>query len=123
MADPLVDQQAEKHLLAGLDERERGFSRLIEIEPAAGEYRASFQYERTMIVSHQATKEAALGELIQMLHARGYRQLRSRLSFRAEGYLGSRELWVDYPDPEPIRFPAEGVLAKWSRFWRRLMRS
>jgi len=39
--------------------------------------------------------------LIHTLQSEGYRQLRSQMSFRNGVYLGSQEMWVEYPDPAP----------------------
>lgn len=90
----------EKHQVAGLDERERGFNRLIEIGQVEGGYQASLRYERTLVMTGlYETQAAALDELIVSLHERGYTQLRSRLSFRGSDYFGSQELWIEYPDP------------------------
>lgn len=91
----------EKHQLAGLDERERGFSRQVEIAQREGAYLASFRYETTLVATDlQGTQAAALAELVRMLHERGYQQLRSRLSFRGGTYLGSQEEWIEYLTPE-----------------------
>lgn len=91
----------DKHQLSGVDDRERGFSRPVEIERAGEGYRAILRYEtvRVMTEAHP-TQDEALTVLIQSLHARGYRQLKTQLSFRNGVYLGSRELWVEYPDPQ-----------------------
>lgn len=90
----------EKHQVAGLDERERGFNRLIEIGQVDGGYQASLRYERTLVMTDlHETQAAALDALIASLHERGYTQIRSRLSFRGSTYFGSQELWIDYPDP------------------------
>ncbi|MBM4121607.1 MAG: hypothetical protein FJ249_03315 [Nitrospira sp.] len=92
---------AEKHQVAGLDERERGFNRLVEIGLAEGSYQASLRYETTLVMTDRCeTQTAALGELIRLLHERGYRQLRSQRSFRDNRYLGSQEQWIEYQDPE-----------------------
>lgn len=93
-------QVVEKHQVAGIDDRERGFSRLMEIEAVGDRYRAVFRYE-TMIVTTQSreTAMAALHDLISLLQDRGYTQLRSRLNFRGDLYLGSQEPWLEYPDP------------------------
>ena len=109
----------EKHLLSGLDQRQRGFSRQVEIEPEEGGYRASLQYEKLAVRSERrSTKEQALLELVQSLHASGYRQLRSRLNFRGGSYFGSLEPWFEYPDPEqpPQR---EGLLVRLRQVWHR----
>ena len=92
--------QTEKHQLAGLDARERGFSRPVVYEQANGGYQAVQRYETTRVVtSAQATPEAALEELIRTLQGQGYSQLRSQLSVRQGVYLGSQEPWVEYSDP------------------------
>ena len=94
----------EKYQVAGLDERERGFSRLAEIERLENGYRAVLRYETALITttSHDTT-DGALHELIRTLQAGGYRQLRMRLDFRGASYLGTQEPWVEYPDPEGVR--------------------
>ena len=45
------------------------------------------------------TDEIALGNLIHTLQQQGYTQLRSQRIFHGDRYLGSQELWVEYPDP------------------------
>jgi len=91
----------EKHLLSGLDQRQRGFSRQVEIEPEEGGYRASLQYEKLAVRSERrSTKEEALLELVERLQESGYRQLRSRLNFRGGSYFGSLEPWFEYADPQ-----------------------
>jgi hypothetical protein len=93
---------AEKHQVAGLDERERGFNRLVEISLAEGSYQANLRYEAILVMTGRCeTQGAALDELIRLLHERGYRQLRSQRSFLDDRYLGSQEQWIEYPDPEP----------------------
>ena len=92
---------AEKHQLAGLDEHERGFNRVVELERTDGKCRAVLRYETTLLMTIDcATPTDALSELIRLLHLRGFQQLRSQLSFREKAYLGSREPWIEYPDPE-----------------------
>lgn len=92
--------QTEKHQLAGVDARERGFSRPVVYEQADGGYQAILRYETIRVVTTaQATPGAALDELIRMLQGQGYSQLRSQLSIRDGTYLGSQEPWVEYPDP------------------------
>ena len=107
----------EKHQLAGLDERARGFNRLVELERREIGYRASLRYETALVVSEDVeTKAAALHELIGRLQAKGYTQLRSRLSFNGAHYLGSQEPWIEYPDPERKPPPSSGPLG-WVRRW------
>ena len=91
----------EKYQLAGLDEHERGFNRVVELERADGMCRAVLHYETTRLATSDcATPIEALVELIRLLHVRGFQQLRSQLSFREHTYFGSREPWIEYPDPE-----------------------
>ena len=90
----------DKHQLAGLDDRERGFSRPVEFEQAGEGYRAVLRYEAVRLATEvRPSQDDALTVLIQTLHAQGYRQLKTQLSFRNGVYLGSQELWVEYPDP------------------------
>ncbi len=92
--------QTEKHQLAGLDARERGFSRPVVFEKADGRYQAMLRYETTRVVTTaHDTPGAALEELIRTLQGQGYSQLRSQLSVREGAYLGSQEPWIEYPDP------------------------
>lgn len=110
----------EKHLMAGLDERERGFSRPVEIERREGVFRAIFRYETLALESAGAgNAAAALAEMVRVLQERGYRQLRTRLIFLGGAYLGSQELWVEYADPE--RPP--GAAGGWARLVRRVRRA
>ena len=96
----MADQAQEKHQLAGVDTRKRGFSRPIVFEQADGGYQAILRYETTRVVTTaQDTAGAALEELIRTLQGQGYSQLRSQLSVREGIYLGSQEPWIEYPDP------------------------
>jgi hypothetical protein len=114
----MPSEDTEKHLLAGVDERQRGFARQVDIESMEGQYRASLHYEKIFLASEgRATKEAALMEVIEALQKLGYRQLRSRLNFRGNQYLGGPESWLDYPDPEEPAPSRPGTLA---RLWYRL---
>jgi hypothetical protein len=97
----------EKYQIAGLDERERGFSRLMDMERVDGLYRAVLRYEQTVVISGEChTMETALQRLMDRLRERGYSQLKSRLNFRGTEYLGSQEPWVEYPDPDGPWEPA-----------------
>ncbi len=99
-----------RHQLAGLDERERGFSRPVELESAGQGYRAVLRYERVVIATEpHDTQDMALQSLIRTLQSRGYRQLKTQMSFRDGLYLGSQETWIEYPDSSP---PPTGWLAK-----------
>jgi hypothetical protein len=110
----------EKHQLAGLDDHERGFNRVVELERIDGACRATLRYETTLVVTNGCeTAAVALAELIRLLHLRGFQQLRSQLSFRETIYFGNREPWIEYPDPEgSVRSPVS-LLARlfgWLRY-------
>ena len=108
----------EKHQLAGFDERERGFNRQVEIDRHERTYRASFRYETTLVATERRdTQAAALAELVVMLHARGYQQLRSRLSFQGGNYLGSQETWIEYPDPPRFHTFWRSLTERIRRLW------
>jgi len=116
----MSDQAQEKHQLAGLDTRERGFSRPVVFEQADGGYQAILRYETTRVVTAvQATPGAALVELIRTLHGQGYSQLRSQLSVREGAYLGSQEPWVEYPDPAKPPETPDGLIGKFFAWFRR----
>jgi len=115
----MTNQPIEKHQLAGLDARARGFTRLAEVAQSEETYRASLRYETTIVVTNgKETKPAALQELIRLLQTRGYTQLRSQLSFNGNTYLGSQEPWIEYPDPERPPEPAWGLFGWFRRWWR-----
>lgn len=110
----------DKHQLAGLDSRERGFSRPVEFERTENGYRAVFRYEAVRVTTDiHSTQDEALVGLIRSLHAQGYRQLKTQLNFRDDVYLGSRELWVEYPDP-PHTEPEQSGFFDRIRTWFRL---
>ena len=109
----------EKHQLAGLDAQERGFNRVVELDRNGGTYRAILRYETVQIDADGCATEAeALQELIRRLHDRGYAQLRSQMSFRGTTYCGSREPWIEYPDPERPAWATGGFVA-WLLGWLR----
>jgi hypothetical protein len=88
--------------VAGVDDRERGFNRQIQMFSCAGGFQARLRYELLQVeVDPVATEEQALKSLIHELQRRGYRQLRTQRIFIGDQYLGNQELWVDYADPEP----------------------
>ena len=108
----------DKHQLAGLDARERGFSRPVVFQRVDEGYRAILRYETVLCeAGPHPTQDEALRILIQSLHSDGYRQLRTQMSFRNGVYLGSQELWVEYPDPAPEPEPS-GFLTKISSWFR-----
>jgi hypothetical protein len=110
----------ETHQLAGLDDRERGFSRSVELEQTGEGYRAVLRYEAARLATDRyPTQEAALLTLIQTLHARGYRQLKTQRSFRNGVYLGARESWVEYPDAVQAEMPSAGFIAQLLNWVRR----
>lgn len=114
---------SDKYQLAGLDDRERGFSRPVEFERIGEGYRAILRYETVRLTTESyITQDDALRNLIHALHVQGYRQLKTQMSFRDGVYLGSQELWVEYPDPEPIqpeRSDFFGKIITWFRTSRR----
>jgi hypothetical protein len=113
--------EEEKHLLSGLDDRRRGFSRQVEISSVEDRFCSALQYEKLSLTSSGlATKEDALLWIVQALHSRGYRQLRSRLSFRGGTYFGSLEAWIEYPDPEEKTEPPRNFRQKLRGLWKHL---
>ena len=113
----MLDEVIEKHQVAGLDDRARGFTRLVEVARSEGGYRASLRYETTMVVTGGTeTKLAAVQEVIHLLQIRGFTQLRSQLSFSGSTYLGSQEPWIEYLDPERPPEPTWGLFG-WIRRW------
>src|SRR5688500_1863360 len=109
----------EIHQLAGIDARERGFNRPVECEVRSAGFRAVLRYESERVTAdHWASTETALRELVNVLHAQGYRQLRSRLSFKQGNYLGSQAPWIEYPDPVPAPAPSQGLMER-LRNWLR----
>ena len=112
----MSDKLQEKHQLAGIDPRERGFSRPVAFERADGGYQAILRYETTQVTTTvQSTTGAALEELIRTLQGQGYSQLRSQLSVREGSYLGSQEPWIEYPDPASTSEQEGGWLKRLSR--------
>ena len=106
-----MEARFDKHQLAGLDARERGFSRPVVFVQVGEGYRAILRYETILRETDpHSTQDDALRRLIHLLHSDGYRQLRTQMSFRNGVYLGSQEAWVEYPDPvsapEPLGFIA-----------------
>ncbi len=98
----MVVSALERHELAGLDDRERGFSRMADLHAESQRFVARLSYERTLVMGESSeTPGGAVVHLVHALHAHGYRQIRSRRSFKGEEYLGSQEPWVEYPDPPP----------------------
>ncbi len=115
----MANEVREKHLLAGLDERARGFTRIASVEQQAETFRASLQYETLLAVSADAdSPAAALADLVRKLHGRGYTQLRSRLTFAGGTYLGTQEQWVEYADPERAPETEGGRFGLMRRIWR-----
>jgi len=108
--------------LSGLDERERGFTRQVECTCDQEEYHAILRYERVRVHEHSTSSESsAIQNLINTLQTQGYTQLRSQLIFREETYLGSQELWVDYPDVESVEGQKPSKLQQFLQWlsWRK----
>jgi len=117
----MSETSLDKHQLAGVDVRERGFSRPVEFEQAGDQYQAVLRYETVRVTTDpHPTQDHALLALIQDLHGQGYRQLRTQKSFCNGVYLGSQELWVEYPDPqpEPVSQGIFDLIAGWFRSGR-----
>ena len=103
-----MDSPTNTYQFTGLDDLGRGFNRQLEMQIVDGAVQAVFRYERFLVETEpQATEQAAVAVLINELQDRGYTQLRSRLQFRGETYLGNQELWQEHLDPEP-----GGILAR-----------
>ena len=103
----------DSYQLAGLDPRERGFSRPVEVVADDRQFRATLRYEAARIVTEAASQDAAVGRLIETLHGQGYRQLKTQISFRNGTYLGTREAWTEYPDPLPAFRRLLATLRSW----------
>ncbi|MCA9470701.1 MAG: hypothetical protein MRJ96_03575 [Nitrospirales bacterium] len=102
--------------LSGLDDRERGFTRQVESRLLDGTYHVVLRYERMRFDEESLTDEnSALQRLIKTLQKLGYTQLRSQLIFQGEAYLGTQELWIEYPDDQP---EAEDKLSVFERINR-----
>ncbi|MEX5219621.1 MAG: hypothetical protein AB7G68_04895 [Nitrospiraceae bacterium] len=96
----MPDGAIERYQLAGFDDRGRGFNRPVECEPTGVGFRVVLRYETARVAAeHPSSATGALEDLVRTLHQQGYRELRSQLSFKQGLYLGSQELWVQYPDP------------------------
>jgi hypothetical protein len=108
-----ISRLLDRHQLAGLDDRQRGFSRPVEFEQDDAQpapYRALLRYESICLVTERSSsQDGALRLLVQSLQDRGYRQLKTQMSFRNGTYLGSQEAWIEHPDPAP---PIGGPLKK-----------
>lgn len=113
------DSHPNKYQLAGVDDLDRGFNRQADIRRFGGQFQAIFQYEKFLLeAARQTTEQAALTILIQELHERGYTQLRTRLQFRGEKYLGNQEIWEEHSDPQSgslFRRMVESIRQFWHR--------
>lgn len=109
--------------VSGLDDRERGFTRQVEVSSDEGFYYAVLKYEKLKVAGKPGPdEERALRELIQRLQNQGYTQLRTQLIFRGTEYLGSQEMWVEYPDPETTTRSEVGLpgwIERWFSFFGR----
>ena len=113
-----MDSSTNTYQIAGLDDLGRGFNRQVEMKVLQETFQAVFRYERFLVETEpQATEQAAVAMLIHRLQDRGYTQLRSRLQFRGEAYLGNQELWEEHQDPE-----SRGLLARFVQTLRQAFR-
>jgi hypothetical protein len=114
----MPDPAGEKYQLAGFDARERGFNRPVEFIRTSSGYQATLRYESSRIITPEAPSPTeALKQLILLLQRDGYTQLRSQQSYRDGVYLGSQELWVEYPDRPPLS--ATGIIELVRKWFRR----
>ncbi len=103
-----MESPTNTYQISGLDDLGRGFNRQVEMKVLSGTFHASFRYERFLLETEpQATEQAAVAMLVNQLQDQGYTQLRSRLQFQGEAYLGNQELWEEHLDPEP-----KGILTR-----------
>ena len=105
--------------ITGLDDRERGFTRQVELSEQGGTFLAVFRYEKNRVeIEGQDSEASSLVALISQLQGQGYTQLQTRLLFKQETYLGTQELWTIYPDPDQPEEKPEGwwknLIRKWS---------
>ncbi|MEC4673130.1 MAG: hypothetical protein VST68_02960 [Nitrospirota bacterium] len=108
-----------KYQISGLDDLERGFNRQIEMKFLDGHFEAIFHYEKLLMTTdHQETEPAALLNLVHQLHEKGYTQLRTRIHFRGDEYLGNQELWQEHPDPES-RNPVQQLVGWIRKLWNK----
>ena len=100
--------------LAGLDPRERGFSRPVDVVADGAHYRAVLRYEQSRVAGEPAaSRDSALEGLIAILHDQGYRQLKTQTSFRDGMYRGSQDPWTEYADPPPPQPTVFAALRNW----------
>ncbi len=103
-----MDSPTNTYQIAGLDDLSRGFNRQVEMKISNGTFQAVFRYERFLLETEpQVTEPATIAKLITKLQDRGYTQLRTRLQFQGESYLGNQKLWEEHPDPE-----TRGIIAR-----------
>jgi len=115
----MTQESSKKNIfqLSGVDDHERGFTRQVEVSSNQGLFHAVLHYEKSIVAGDPCIDEdAALRELIQRLQGQGYTQLRAQLIFRGTHYLGSQEMWVDYPDQETPT-ASRNILLHWIRRW------
>ena len=111
-----------KYQLSGFDDRERGFTRDVELHQVENQFHASFRYETLRITTGpDETERTALLNLIQQLQNSGYTLLRSRVHFRGDQYLGNQELWEEHQDPEPGN-PFQRVVEAIRQYWKQVCR-
>lgn len=98
--DPLSSTINVYHI-AGVDDRARGFNRQAQVVAKGAVFQARLRYEALKIeVESVDTEEEALQCLVHVLQEHGYTQLRTQRIFQGEQYLGTQELWAEYPDPD-----------------------
>lgn len=90
----------EKHQIEGIDPSDRYFNRAILVNRTPSGYAAKVMYEALTVEgqSHPMIS-ASVKELIDRLHALGFRSLRTRTNFKGSKYLAEKETWIEYQDP------------------------
>ena len=116
-----MESTSNHYQIAGIDDRDRGFTRQTEIRNLDGHYQAIFRYETFFLDAEpQVTEQAALANLIKQLQKRRYTQLYSRLQFRRGHYLGTQEIWEEHQEPESLNL-VQRLIEAIRRFGLRLV--
>ena len=111
-----TDSQPNIYQVAGVDDLERGFNRQAEMRNHDGHFQAIFRYEKFQLeAERQTTEPAALANLVSQLQERGYTQLRTRLHFRGNHYLGNQEIWNEHEDLKSrnLFYQLKKFMARW----------
>lgn len=89
----------ERHQIEGTDPSDRYFNRSVLVSRVAQGYAGKVTYEAlTVDGDTQPTIGAAVKNLVEKLHAFGFRGIRTRPNFKGRRYLAEKETWLDYAD-------------------------